>query len=169
MFDLHGGIILGPESRNVALVLGGSFLTIGALLWVTLHSYGWIPGGILLALGVLVFSSLLWGWPSRSLRADVRQGSLEGIPTSAPIEYQVRQLRQVIPWFQGEPFGPHDLYHAMPKVTRTGQLPLYEPMTGLLQDEAFERLVASEELEVVSPLLWRATGTKPTKHWFSRK
>lgn len=161
---------MGPERRIVYTSLGVAFLTAGAVLWLSGNPVAIGLGAFLVALGILIFSSLLWGWPSRSLRADVREGSMEGIPRIAPIEYQVKQLRQVIPWFHGEPFGPHDLYHAMPKVTRTGQIPLYEPMTGLLDDEAFERLVASKELEVVKPDVWRATGKKVvTKRWLHRR
>ena len=154
---------VGPESRNVAAVLGTAFLTVGPILWLSTVRDGWIPGAILIAFGILVFSSLLAGWPTSSLRADVESGSTEGIPWAATKEYSVDQLRQIVPHFNGARFDEHDLLAMIPKTTRRRIIPFHEPFANFQWRPGVDVMLETGELEVVSYNCWRATGKKPPR------
>jgi len=160
---------LGPESRGAVTALGTSFLTIGALLWVSVHPYGWIPGAVLIVAGLLVFASLLTGRPFSSLRADVKAGSLEGVPWRSTTKYSTDQLRQIVPHFHGDAFTEPDLRNMIPKTTRTGIIPFHEPFQNFQWRDGIDVMVATGELEVISQGCWRATGRKPPREWLRGK
>jgi hypothetical protein len=156
---------VGPESRSAIVVLGGSFLTIGALLWVSVHSFGWAPGGALIICGILVFLSLLTGRPFPTLRADVKPGSVDGIPWRSTVKYSTDQLRQIVPHFHGDAFTEPDLWNMIPKTTRSGIIPFHEPFQNFQWREGIDVMVETGELEVISKGCWRGTGRKQPSHW----
>lgn len=150
------------EGRSLAGVIAGVLLGVGIPQCVSAPILGWSC----ITVAAFLLLSLYLGWPIRSLRIGTREGSEDGIPRVAPIDYQISQLRQVIVWFHGEPFGLFDLVHALPKVSRTGRITLYEPLHGSFSTEALEFMVTDGELEAMeNGFQWRATGEKPPKYW----
>ncbi len=149
------------EGRSIAGVLAGVLLGVGIPQCVSAP----ILGITCIVAALFLLLSLYFGWPLRSLKIGTHEGSAEGIPRVAPVEYQVAQLRQVIPWFQGDTFGLFDLVHALPKVSRTKQINLYEPLHGAFSQDALDYLVAEGDLEVVGNGQWRGTGKKPPNRW----
>jgi hypothetical protein len=152
---------MGPERRGAYVILAAAFLTVGSLLWVSVHPYGWIPGAILVVFGLVVFLSVLTGVPFASLQADVEEPSTDGIPWHAPVDYQVDQLRQIIPQFNGDAFDEPNLMRMIPKARRARKRPFHEPFQNMQWREGIEVLVGTGELEVISNGCWRATGKKP--------
>jgi hypothetical protein len=145
--------------------LAGTFITLGSLLWLSVHPLGWIPGSTLAVFGLAIFSSLLTGSPFSSLETDVREGTEDGIPWHAPLDYQIDQLRQIIPNFNGDAFDEPGLRAMIPKAKRARIRRFHEPFQNFQWREGAEFLVSTGELELVSKFCWRATGKKPPVRW----
>jgi len=116
-----------------------------------------VVGVLLLILSTSVSLSLLWGWPSKSLQAHVKELSLSGTPWHAQVEYQLDQLRQIIPQFKGECLDDFALNAMIPKMKRTRTIPMHEPFENFQWRDGIPLLVESGELEVISGS-WYATG-----------
>jgi hypothetical protein len=77
------------------------------------------------------------------------------------VDYQVDQLRQIIPQFNGDAFDEPNLMGMIPKARRARKRPFHEPFQNMQWREGIEVLVGTGELEVISRGCWRATGKKP--------
>ena len=156
---------MGPERRLVFAGIATGSLPAGTGLCMTHSVFLDVVGAVLLIFSLVVFASLLWGRPITSLQADVREGTEEGLPWHAPLDYQVDQLRQIIPHFNGEAFDERGLQLMIPKARRARIRQFHEPFQNFQWREGAEFLVSTGELEVISQFTWRATGKKPPSFW----
>jgi hypothetical protein len=160
---------MGPEHRIILTGCATALLPVGVVLCMTSNPVSITVGIILVAFSLLLFSSLLFGWPLSSLQADVREGTQEGIPWHAPLDYQIDQLRQIVPHFNGEAFDEPGLRAMIPKARRTRIRPFHEPFENFQWREGIECLLKTGELETISYNCWRATGKKPPHRWLRWK
>ena len=152
------------EGRSIAGVIAGVLLGVGIPQCVSAPILGWTC----IAVAAILLTSLYFGFPFKTIRIGQSEGSMEGIPWTAPIEYQVAQFRQVITWLGKEQFDLWSLNEMIPKTPRTGCKSFYEPLHAYWGEAALGILVKSGELEVVKQGVWKATGKAPTKRRWLR-
>jgi len=84
---------MGPERRTVIVAIAGALCVVGGAMWLTTSAPLRIAGGFLALLGVLMFTSLLWGQPFLSMHAKVdpereRRVTLGGLLRAAAIRLE---------------------------------------------------------------------------------
>jgi hypothetical protein len=135
----------------VASLVAGILLTAGISVWLAILGttvYAAFFGTLAIAGAGLLFSSLLWNWPFRSLGTHVPAAEVGppggGIPYVPPVEYQVAALRQVIAKMTTigvTQLGLWELEEFMKNFHRSGTDPVLEPLHGVSCQEGLARLV----------------------------
>jgi hypothetical protein len=131
--------------RSIAATLGIG-LMLAAVAWLgEATTPSWplrlFPALALFAVGVVI---VVWAWRGRP--AHVPPGG--GLPMVAPVEYQVRALRQVIARIAEttDGFGRAVLDDVLRNLPRTGTDPIYEPLMAGTCQEGMAWLVEHGEL-----------------------
>lgn len=152
------------------------FLTTGLAFFIAeSHAPGWQIGlaGASLGLAVLLFSSLIWGWPIYALaeRLEIPVGAIGFI---APVEYQRKQLLHVIkevpPYVDTLDYTSIEGALRMP--IRTGTKPIYEPLKAVTAGDGLDELVRTGYLvtEGSGFKIVRLKGKERFKrYWHARK
>jgi hypothetical protein len=148
----------GLELRSVAAGFAASLLVIGGSVCLAAYSNKLaleISGPILVVVSVALFTSIIWGWPIRTLRSQGAEVEPPGhkVAWTAPVDYQVTALRQALAKLKQAgttTFGLYELDVMFYKLPRRGTDPVYEPFRGINCDAGLARLVELGELNVIS-------------------
>jgi hypothetical protein len=112
---------------------------------------------VLGALGLYVLGAVAWDWPLPARPAPTGAPVGGGIPLKAPIEYQVRALRQIVGKI-GERYEEFDhlmLDEVMKNHPRKRMDPVYEPLQAMTVFEGLAELVRRGELIDLGHWHWR--------------
>jgi hypothetical protein len=115
-------------------------------------------GGALIFFALLIGASVVWGRPFPRMGPS-EESTRERMPFIAPLDYQVRQLRQVLKEWEWGEFSSGTIYQFWPQVIRRNTTRKYEPMWGALDEAVFVELEKTGEIVRGShPGTWRLTG-----------
>ena len=122
---------------------------------------------VLGVLGLYIFGAVAWEWPLPARPTPTGAPAGGGIPLEAPIEYQVRALRQIVAKI-GERYEEFDhlmLQAVMQNHPRKRMDPVYEPLHAATVFDGVAELVRRGELIDLGHWHWRLPAKRARRRF----